>query len=311
MKKTRLAITFFIIIWCFTGCANSSDKYAQIDIPYQLKDISMYDTDKGWALTTENEILFTDNGIENFTPVRKFDGISVAGDYFMDVCFVDEKNVYAAYFSENGDLMVEYTRDGGKNWQQTPVKWEDDSGDRILEAGGSAYINFSDTENGYLLYCSTPAAGLMTKLLFCTTNGGESFSYERELSEISGYPQGIAPSNGKYYIAVTPRAEEHYLYVRGENTGKWTSEEIIPLPKGIRYIDGFSPVFDMKDKRNGIMVLKAVGDDIRYLLFVTDDEGESWVQKGELSLDSVKNYSCIDGKHFYFINDTGNLYGYL
>ena len=59
------------------------------------------------------------------------------------------------------------------------------------------------------------------------------------------------------------------------------------------------------------MVLKAVGDDIRYLLFVTEDEGESWVQKGELSLDSVKNYSCIDGKHFYFIDDTGNLYGYL
>lgn len=311
MKKICFAFSLFLFTCCFTGCAKSTGKYVQVDIPYQLKEISMCDTAKGWALTVENEILFTDTGVENFTPVWKCDEISGAGDYFMDVCFVDEQNVYAAYFSKNGDLTVEYTRDRGESWQQTLVKWEDDSGDRLMEAGGSAYISFADKENGYLLYCSTPAAGLMTKLLFYTKDGGETFLYAGEISELSGYPQGITFSNGKCYIAVTPRSGNDYLYIKENDMENWRGEEMIPLPKGIRYIDGYTPVFDMEDGQNGMIVLKAVGDDVSYLLLVTENGGNNWIQKEELSLDSVRGYSCIGSDRFYLIDGEGNLYQYF
>lgn len=36
--------------------------------------------------------------------------------------------------------------------------------------------------------------------------------------------------------------------------------------------------------------------------------GESWVQYGEIPLDSVEKYSCIAGNKFYLIDNTGNLY---
>lgn len=270
----------------------------------------MLDQDKGWALTEENELLFTDNGVKNFVPVRKFDEVNKENDYFMDLCVVDERNVYAVYFSETGDLTVEYTRDGGLSWKQTLVEWIDDSEDGYFEAWGSAYISFSDEKTGYVLYCSSPAAGLMTKELFYTTDAGESFSYGGELSEILGYPQGFTVSGGKRYIAVSPRGEEHYLYVQEEATDIWKSEEIITLPGGIRYLDGLTPVFDMKEERNGMMVLKAVGDNVNYLLLVTKDGGESWTRIGEIPLDSVRSYSCVGVDQFYLIDGLGNLFEY-
>ncbi len=311
MKRLCIFFSLFILFFSLTGCAKSTDKYVMVDVPYQLKNISMYDANNGWALSMENEILFTDNGIKNFTPIWKFDDLNKAGDYFIDVCFVDAQNVYAAYFSENSDLTVEYTKDGGDSWQQTMVKWEDDLGNNLLEAGGSVFLSFSDAENGYLLYCSTPAAGLMTKLLFRTTDAGENFFYVEDLSELSGYPQGISVSDEISYIAVTSRGEDHYLYVRKNREDAWSSEEVIPLPEGVRYMDGYAPMFSRKDKQKGGMVLKTVGDDIGYLLLVTSDGGENWVQNGSIPLDSMKSYTCIDDHTFYFIDDTGNLYEYF
>ena len=148
----------------------------------------------------------------------------------------------------------------------------------------------------------------MTKELFYTTDAGESFSYAGELSEISGYPQGFTVSGGKSYIAVSPRGETHYLYVQEEATDIWKSEEIIVLPGGIRYLDGLTPVFDMEEERNGMMVLKAVGDNVNYLLLITEDGGESWTQLGEIPLDSVRSYSCIGINQFYLVDDSGNLF---
>lgn len=270
----------------------------------------MFDKDKGWALTEDNELLFTDNGVENFVPVRKFDGINKTNDYFMGICVVNERNVYAAYLSEEGNLTVEYTKDGGKSWKQTLVEWNDDSEEGSFEAWGSVYISFSDEKNGYVLYCSSPAAGLMTKKLFYTTDAGESFSYAGELSEISGYPQGFTVSGGKIYIAVSPRGEEHYLYVKEETSELWKSQEIITLPGGARYLEALVPIYDMREEQNGMMVLKAVGDNVNYLLLVTIDGGESWTQIGEIPLDSVRSYSCIGANQFYLIDGSGNLFEY-
>lgn len=307
MKKIYVTVVSLLLICCFTNCGKSSAKLVKAEIPWQLKDISMYDENQGWALTNENEILFTDSGIDNFSPVWKLEGVSAAADYFVDVCFADMQNVYASYLSENGDLTVEYTKDGGKNWKQTLVKWEDG----MLEGGGSAYISFSDAENGYLLYCSSPAAGLMTKVLFSTTDAGESFSCMGELSEISGYPQGLTVSGEKSYIAVSPRSKEQYLYVRKDDADQWTSEEIIPLPEKARYMDGLAPVFCMEHGQDGMMVLKAVGDDVHYLLLVTKDGGENWQQKEEIPLNPVKAYSYVNDSRIYLVDGTGALYQYF
>lgn len=302
-KKMNLLVVLCVCL--LSGCRSQQINIAQIDIPYELKEISMCCEEKGWALTAQNEVLFTDSGVEDFAPVRKLDGVSSENDGAVDVCFVDERTVYAAYLSEDGSLTVEYTKDGGNSWQQTLVNFDD----RQLEAGGSAYISFSDADHGYLLYCSTPAMGQMTKLLFYTEDAGESFSYESDLSgELTGYPQGISFAGGRGYIAVTYHGENNYLYVKESATELWRSEAVFPMPDEIQYIDGFAPVFDMEDGQKGMLVLKAVGEDVRYMLFVTTDGGESWMQNGEIPFASLNGYCYVGDDQFYLIDGTGSLY---
>ncbi|MGN0341690.1 MAG: M56 family metallopeptidase [Roseburia sp.] len=277
---------------------------SQVDIPYALSEMAMCNRQEGWALTTDHEILFTDSGVENFSVVRRLEGVSSANDGFVDICAVDYQTVYATYVSEDRSLIVEYTKDGGTSWQQTVVDLEDEP----VDGGGSAYISFSDAEHGYLLYCSSPAGGLMMKLLFYTENAGESFSFAGDLSDFNGYPQGISFSGGKCYIGVTYHGQDDYMYVKESGTEIWEGEEVIPLPNGSRYIDGFAPVFDLADRQEGMLVLKAVGDDARYLLLVTKDGGEYWNINGEIPLESLRSYYYVGNNQFYYIDNAGGLY---
>lgn len=57
-----------------------------------------------------------------------------------------------------------------------------------------------------------------------------------------------------------------------------------------------------------MLVLKAVGDDYRYLLLATKDGGESWIINGEIPLDTIVSYLYVGDCHFYFIDHIGRLY---
>ena len=231
--------------------------------------------------------------------------MSSLNDGLVDICAVDRQTVYAAYISEDCRVCVESTKNSGSSWYKTLVNLKEES----VDGSGSVYISFSDINHGYLLYCSSPAMGQMTKLLFYTEDAGESFSFAEDLSNLSGYPQGISLSAGKCYIAVTYHGEDNYMYVKESGAEIWKSEEIISLPKGYRYMDGFAPAFDIENRQNGRMILKAVGDDDeRYLLLVTKDGGESWTINGEISSNIMGSYSYVGDNNFYFIDNMGNLY---
>lgn len=274
------------------------------DIPYSLRKAAMCNTKEGWALSTEDEILFTDSGIENFSVTRQLENVSSLNDGQADLCAVDRQSAYAAYISEEGRLLVDYTTDGGDNWKQTEVTSLGDA----FDGSGSAYISFSDKDHGYLLYCSSPAAGQMTKRLFYTENAGESFSPADDLSRLSGYPQGISFSAGTCYIAVASHGEDAYLYEKESGTDQWKKAEVMELPEGVRYMDGFVPAFDPQNKSEGMLVLKAVGDDVRFLLLTTEDAGANWSVQGEISSESVSG--CFDAgeQQFYVIDELGRLY---
>lgn len=308
-----LAAAFILTvgIGTLTGCSASGDnqliKTAQTDSPYQLKQIYMCDAHTGWAISEDNQVLYTDNGVENFTPIKTLENISSATDGFVNAAFVNAQSAYVAYTSEeNKDVIVEYTDDGGSTWNQTTVNYAEFLGG--CDAG-SVYISFTDAGNGYLLYCSSPAAGLMTKLLFATEDAGESFSFVNDLSgELTGYPQGIAfTGEGIGYIAVTYHGEDNYLYRTTDGAG--TLESINPLSedKNVRYIDGYAPVFYGEDKQTGMMVLKAVGDKAAYKLLTTVDGGGNWAQEGELPVEALAGYSAAGGNGLLFIDGEGNV----
>lgn len=270
----------------------------------------MCDAHTGWAISEDNQVLYTDNGVENFTPIKTLENISSATDGFVNAAFIDAQNAYAAYISEdNTDVIVERTDDGGNTWNKTVVNYAEFLGG--CDAG-SVYISFTDASNGYLLYCSSPALGLMVKLLFATTDAGESFSFVNDLSsKLRGYPQGIAFTGGGIgYIAVTYHGEDNYLYRTTDGAGTWESIKPLSEDKNVRYIDGYAPAFYGEDKQKGMMVLKAVGDETVYRLLTTVDGGQNWKQEGELPLEAVKGYSAAGENVLLFIDGEGKVHKY-
>ena len=73
-------------------------------------------------------------------------------------------------------------------------------------------------------------------------------------------------------------------------------------------MDGFVPAFDPQNKSEGMLVLKVVGDDVRFLLLTMEDAGANWSVQGEIPLESVSG--CFDAgeQQFYVIDELGQLY---
>lgn len=276
----------------------------QLDSEYELRLISMFDSDTGWAVSSENEILYTESGAGKFTVVRYLTGPGV--EDFISIDAVSDKSVYVLYFTDSAKLVVDYTQDAGETWQQTLVEYGEYTD---VGGAGSAYIGFEEEGSGYLLYCSTPAAGQMTKLLFHTPDAGKSFSYVGDLTgQITGYPQGIAYSGSRGYIATTYHGEDNYLYVSEDGGATWNSEKLIDLGDGYRYADGCVPVFYARDARKGMLVLNVVEEAGVYKLFTTSDGGENWKPEGDLELQSLADYAYVDEGRFIFLDAFGKLY---
>ena len=167
MRKNIAALGFALVI-LLTGCAGhgagGTVACTPLDTRYRLKQIQMCGPEQGWALTTENELLFTRGGTGRFFTVRQIGETDSRTEGFVSAFFLDEQRAYLAYFSPDQEhLVVEHTGDGGSTWQETLLDYGS-YGDAC--DAGSVYLSFKDEKTGWLLYCSMPGAGLMTKLLF-------------------------------------------------------------------------------------------------------------------------------------------------
>ncbi len=274
---------------------------------YQLKQLEMLDEKCGWAVTTENELIYTENGLSSFEVVKIFDEISKVTEGFIHADFIGENTVYAAYFeAETQKLVVEYTVDKGTNWDKTIIPYREYA--KISDAG-SVYVSFVDESTGYLLYCSTPAAGQMVKLLFTTVDGGKSFAFVQDLTEtIEGYPQGISFVNKQYgYIAVSYHGQEAYLYETADCGSTWKNEKPLEKDNSVSYIDGFAPVFYGEKQWNGILLVKEVSDRAYYKVLTTKDAGASWKLEGIVDVESVRSYAALNNESFYIIDVMGKV----
>lgn len=128
----------------------------------------MMDEQTGWALSAENEVLYTQNGASHFSCVHRITDLLPASDNYADAYFLNETTAYLAFFSGQ-NIVVEITKDAGKTWSQTAIPYQEYGG------ANQVYIHFADEENGYLLYCADPGAGQMTKILFRSTDGGQTW----------------------------------------------------------------------------------------------------------------------------------------
>lgn len=315
-----LAITTILLscIFAISGCSDknntvnesmktdSESKSKMEEVRGQiglLKQITMFDKKTGWALTAENEVLYTSSGTDNFQGVHKVEKANQNTDYFVNACFLNKKSASLVFFSGE-NIVVESTMDAGQSWKQVLVPYKEYGG------ANKAFISFVDEQNGYLLYCSDPGSGQMKKILFGTKDGGEHFEVISDLSnEISGYPTGISFSSlSQGYIATTYHGENEYLFQSTDSGVTWESLSLNQYDKisDISYVEGYPPVFFGKDNKEGKLVLKYVGaENNSYIEYSTQDGGFTWTITGPLECDSIQSYSFVDEKEGYIVDESG------
>ena len=287
----------------------------------------------GWALTKDGQVLYTYEGVEQFSCLNHLP-YAEAGEFDdgtarfradtetgVSSCFLDEKTAFFAGVSadEGEALLIRETI------MSVPAAEEEDGRVAISQhstriplkeyfPNGNIYVSFSDSEHGYLLVCSDPAGGLMSKHLYQTLDGGDSFSFVADLSGmVTGYPAGMAFCGAETgYIGVSHRGEPAYLYGTQDGGKTWQSLSL-PIYADAAYADGLSPVlFYAEGKAQAAVVLKNVStDSVWYVLYENHNAAEtldSWELIRILSYDEVRSYSPLDESTGYFIDGDGMLH---
>ena len=170
----------------------------------------------------------------------------------------------------------------------------------VTKDQGMVFINMINENSGYLLYCSSPAAGLMNKTLYATKDRWKTYSEIDISSKIDGYPNSLsAVSKDKIYIGTQMRSNG-YLFAtkdQGENfEAVWVEEE-----KHFRY--GYAPLFD-KESRRGYLILEAENEYFVYQAeYPTADDEDScnlrWEKVGKFILedyDTIEEYFLYGGQ---------------
>ncbi|MED9904522.1 MAG: hypothetical protein UFG06_10100 [Lachnospiraceae bacterium] len=271
ISKNYIAIVLFLLVsitLLFTAC---SENTCNIDSPKQLY---MIDEKVGWALSTENEIFYTEQGTNHFQCVHKVSETTSSAETFVNACFLNETTAYLAFFSGQ-NIVIENTKDSGRTWSQNYLSYQE-YGD-----ANCVYICFLDEKNGYLLYCGNPGVGQMTKILFQTTDGCQKFSVKADLSaDITGYPSGIAFSTLSHgFISTTYHGTDSYLFSTLDHGATWQNVKLEPCKKitDVSYIEADPPVFHGEDRKKGTLILKYVGTEQTNLVeYLTQDGGLNW-----------------------------------
>lgn len=286
----------------------------------------------GWALTEDDQILYTNEGMEGFSWLGNlpYANANDTGDGHARFLAGTEAQVSSSFLDESTAYFVGFSADEGEAVLiREVITWEPPAGSENRRAhvtqrstriplkeyfpNGSIYVSFADWEHGYLLVCSDPAAGQMTKHLYCTTDGGNSFSFAADLSSIiSGYPTGMAFCSEDFgYIGVSHRGELRYLYGTADGGETWESLDL-PVHADAIYADGLEPVRFYADGREQIaVVLKNIGEEMRYVLYQNHGAAEhliTWQLIRILPYENIRSYCIVDEETGYFVDGSGMLH---
>ncbi|MDE5818161.1 MAG: hypothetical protein K2I07_02425 [Lachnospiraceae bacterium] len=289
----------------------------------------------GWALTEDDQILYTYEGVGQFSfvsslPFAQAGEASDAADapvsFLADrggtevsVCFLDEKTAYfAAVSAIDGEaLLIRVTimsepAAGDENGQVLVSEHRTRIPLQEYYWCGEMYVSFADSQNGYLLVCSDPALGQMAKHLYRTTDGGDSFSFAADLSTvIRGYPSGMAFCDEETgYIGVNSRGEENYLYGTTDGGKTWESVDV-PVHTDAYYSDSLAPVVFYEDgtPKMAVVLKNVVEPSNRYVLYINPRPADfmTWRLIRILPYDDVRSFCLTDKNTGYFIDGDGLL----
>ena len=146
------------------------------------------------------------------------------------------------------------------------------------EVAGEIFLSSVNDEVIFRLYCSTPAAGLMDKVVYVSHDGGKNYKIIANISSvIKNYPKGmIFFTEDIGYIITGYYHDDSFLY-RTEDGGKtWKSQRLKVPSASYSYINGVH--IEKESKTNGKLVIEIVShEEKQQYEYYTQDAGANWV----------------------------------
>lgn len=224
----------------------------------------------------------TDGGTRwvNITPKDPFGGMTTV--YDSTIFFRNGEDGWLAVAVPHGTgaaVYVARTVNAGKSWAiarfDTPV-------------AGSVAMDFVNANDGWILATSTPAAGLMNKAIYATSDGGRSW---RESSCTLGpgcpqgtgglpadsYPTGLSILGTDVFVTALNHGDPYVWFYRSPDSGRsWTR---IPLdaPEAFQgaYGDAYPPAFTGRDGSMFVVYHTTAGSTVA-AVYHSVNAGRTW-----------------------------------
>jgi photosystem II stability/assembly factor-like uncharacterized protein len=221
--------------------------------PPAILGMDLLNEREGWLLTEEGLFWTVDGGQEwrNISPVQ--------GAHVLEAAFFLDSRRGWVIGREGEALILWRTQDGGQTWQSSPFPavWE----------GGSIFIQFVDTQHGWVMLKVPSGSQFSIGRLFRTIDGGSQWvEVEPPVGEP---PRFVNASLG--WLAGGPAGDE--LYVTRDGGLNWERQEVVTSTGYVMY---YAPFFQ-DEQRGWLPVAIHEGGSTRVAFYATEDGGHSWM----------------------------------
>ena len=189
---------------------------------------------------------------------------------------LDSQQCWVAFgggIQDRNTITVEHTADGGRHWHQRAFAGEADA----------VILQFLDVRHGFLLALGSPAAGLMQKDFYRTSDGGKTWTRggSPEIGD-NYYPSGMAFRNNREgWITGSNHGVAAVPFVRTRDGGRTWRLQPIPLPPSYpeAHGDASQPRFIGRSRLRGAFTARLRNNDPEMeqtVTYLTHDGGKHW-----------------------------------
>jgi photosystem II stability/assembly factor-like uncharacterized protein len=202
----------------------------------QMWRIDMLSSTDGWAMTRDNQVLYTRNGGTTWRDVTP-NGMTNVGPAGVSFASTDPQDAWLAVTPIDAKPTIVYrTANGGQSWQSVGI------------AGQTVWpkIRFLNGNTGILLLAGPPAAGSAGLVLYRSADGGatwsvaanETWSPTHTPTVFGGDKNGFGfNGTGSIWLTGSDMVDTVLLYVSRDGGHSWQSQQI-PLPHGVSVVGG-------------------------------------------------------------------------
>ena len=257
----------------------------------------------------------SDGGAEwaDVTPPDPFSG--VPDEYGTALDFLNQDTGWLAVEAGQGStttIAVARTTDAGSTWQVATF---------VTPLPGGLNLDFTSPEDGWLLAMSTPAAGLMSKVLYATSDGGRTWQQDScslgpgcpqtdGQLPVDSYPTSISFVGSDGFVSALNHGDPYLWFYGSQDAGRSWQRIPLTVPKADvqGYGDVYPPSFPGASGRMLVQFSSSTGPDL--VVYKSTDGGLRWQPNATsplpVSLGSPAQFGWTDGEDGWVASGDGH-----